>query len=185
MFNFNASYSKINKLGQNYNRTMICKPYWEQIPCSQVCASKISSHPTTSRLEEHIWLDDLSLRLYMPTEPNQWLPEMWLWQKNTAWRQDTKELHNPTLFITSATDRQSDRCGWNHCLLKTKKAGTAQTHLALILLQRYWQYVFVCLPFLPVILCLVYGLWERSDKLIHYPFAEVGSNELHLLFLGN
>lgn len=100
---------------------MICKPYWEQIPCSQECASKISSHLTTSRLEEHIWLDALSLRLYMPTEPNQWLTEIWLWQETTAWRQETKELHKPTLFITSATDRQSDRCGWNHCLLKTKK----------------------------------------------------------------
>lgn len=43
---------------------MICKPYMEQIPCSQACVSKILSHPTTSRLEEHIWLDALGLRRY-------------------------------------------------------------------------------------------------------------------------
>lgn len=143
---------------------MICKQYREQIPCSQACVSKILSHLTTSRLEEHIWLDSLSLRQYMPTEPNQWLTEMWLWQETTAWRQDTKELHNPTLFMTSAKDRQSERYVWNHCLLRQK---TAQMPLDVILLQRLLSIniCIVCLSFYFLLVALwVYGFSEGSDR---------------------
>lgn len=105
----------------------------------------------------------------MPSVPNQWLTKMWLWQETTAWRQDTKELHNPTQFITSATDRKSDRCGWNHCLLKTKKYGTAQIPLDVILLQRDYSInslcvVYLSFSFLLVAFCWVYGLWEGSDR---------------------
>lgn len=143
---------------------MICKQYREQIPCSQACVRKILGHLTTSRLEEHIWLDAPSLRQYMPTEPNQWLTEMWLWQETTAWRQDTKELHNPTLFITSAKDRQSERYVWNPCLLRQK---TAQMPLDVILLQRLLSIniCIVCLSFYSLLVALwVYGFSKGSDR---------------------
>lgn len=84
--------------------------------------NKSLSHPTTSRLKDHIWLD--ALRRYTPAEPKQWLTEMWLWRECNARRQDTKtEQHHPSRFITSAVDRHWSKSGWNHSLLVEKVRG--------------------------------------------------------------
>lgn len=101
-----------------------------------------------------------------------WLTEMWLWQETTAWMQDTKELHNPTLFITSATDRQSERYS-----LFTKDKKTAQIPLDVILLQILLSinicivYLFIsCLWLFAEFMFFLRGV-RQTDKLIHYPFV--------------